>query len=560
MQLPTRARIAALGLLPFVVPACTDDLDTGSAANEKIRELASPGDPPPDDSNAYVGNALVEALGHKFYFDTDFSGYGTEEDITTARIPGPIRAARGERLEVSCATCHDLDIGGTDPGLEGFSNHVSYGAGAYDVNSQPTINSAYNQLVYWNGRNDSLWSQIIGVLESRVSMFGSRLRVAWRIADAYRDEYEAAFPDDPLPPEFDSIQAQIERLEPDGSCKLADDGSCPEPHCHEWLANDQVTYCLPRFPLEGMPGFEVPGDIWQCDWGTDDPLQPFNDAFDCMDLTDRVFVNRIFVNWAKAIAAYEYTLISVESDFDRWVESDFDPTLLSSSARRGARLFVGKAACNECHSGPMLTDNRPHNIGVPQVGDFVPKVEDCPEGEFCDCVSDDAQKPTFCFPIGARDGLRLLQANDWRRDSAFSDDTACANKRALHKDANYVGANPDGCGGLVEWYPVPVDENTVGEWKTPTLRNAAITGPYMHNGMYETLREVVEHYDTAAQEFEGVFPGELDEDIEELALTDQEIDDLVAFLEALTGDDLDPAISEVPEIPPPSPFPETTPF
>jgi hypothetical protein len=341
----------------------------------------------------------------------------------------------------------------------------------------------------------------------------------WRIADAYRDDYNAAFPDDPLPAELDSITAQIARLEADGSCIKNPDDSCPTPDCHEFPDSQGVMHCLPRFPLEAMPGFKIPGELWSCDWGTTDPLQPFSDAFDCMDLNDRASVNRIFVNFAKAIAAYEYTLIQVDSPFDRWVASDFTSDDLSESAQRGASVFVGKAGCAECHDGPMMTDDLPHNIGVPQIGEGVPTVADCPEGAYCDCVSDDNFVAKFCFPKGARDGLRLLQENGFRRDSAFSDDPSCSNKRALHKDRIHAEENPDECDGLVKWYPIPVDQDTVGAWRTPSLRNIALTGPYMHNGMYNTLAEVVEHYDTAAKDFLADIVGPLDEDIVELFLT-----------------------------------------
>ena len=542
-----------------LLAACGEDLDTRAALRDELRTLADPGPPPADSSNKFVGDARAIALGHAFYFDDDFSGYGTQENVLTDVVDETTRAARGERMQVACATCHDLTQGGVDPG-DGFENRVSIGAGVYDANSQPTINAAYNKLVYWNGRNDSLWSQAMTVSENRVSMFGSRLRIVWRIADAYRDEYAEAFPDEPLPEELDSIEAQIARLEPDGSCTLAEDQSCPQPYCHEWEANDGETYCLPRFPLEGMPGFEVPGDIWQCDWGTGDPLQPYSDAFDCMDLSDRVAINRVWVNWAKAIAAFEYTLVSVDSPFDAWVASDFESDDLSASAQRGAELFVGKAACSECHSGPMLTDDLVHNIGIPPRGDFVPTLDDCPEGGFCDCESDDAGRPRFCFPKGARDGLRLLVESPFRRDSAFSDDVECANHAVLHIDRGYDEANPDECDGLVAHYAVPVAQDTVGAWRTPSLRNVALTAPYMHNGFHADLEAVVEHYDKGAADLLADNVGPLDEDIVALHLTPDEVADLVAFLESLTGPPLPEEIRTAPSIPAASPFPGTPPF
>lgn len=552
-----RARLAAA--LALLV-GCGEDLDTQGHLQDELRKLTDPGPPTVDSSNRAIGDPAAEALGHAFYFDDDFSGYGTEEDVRTEVVDVEARAARGERLRIACATCHDLDSGSVDPGDSPFGNRVSIGAGAYDSNSQPTINAAYNSLVYWNGRNDSLWSQVMTVSENRVSMFGSRLRIVWRLADAYRDAYNDAFPDEQIPDELDSIEAQAARLEPDGSCTLAEDLSCPAPNCHEWEANDGNTYCLPRFPLQGMPGFEVPGDIWQCDWGTSDPLQPYSDAFDCMDLSDRVAINRVFVNFAKSIAAYEYTLLSVEAPFDDWVASDFTSDDLSASAQRGAELFVGKAACAECHSGPMLTDQEVHNIGVPPRGDYVPTPEDCPDGGFCDCVSSDTGRPRFCFPNGARDGLRLLVESPFRRDSAFSDDTDCANHAVLHIDANYAEENPDECDGLVDHYVVPVAEGTVGAWRTPSLRNVALTGPYMHNGLHASLEAVVKHYNTGARDFVSDNVGPLDEDIIELGLTDDEVADLVAFLEALTGPPLPEDIRTAPAIPPASPFPATAPF
>jgi cytochrome c peroxidase len=69
---------------------------------------------------------------------------------------------------------------------------------------------------------------------------------------------------------------------------------------------------------------------------------------------------------AKAIAAFERTLISTNSPFDRFIVGD--KSALSESAQRGFELFQGKARCVLCHNGPNFTDNKFHNIGVPQTG------------------------------------------------------------------------------------------------------------------------------------------------------------------------------------------------
>jgi cytochrome c peroxidase len=506
-------------------------------------------DPAPDTSNKYALDPAVAALGKKFYFDPDFSGTVLGADMLLRTMTTPTRAPIGSPVNVSCNSCHDVTRGGADQTSDPPGNYVSFGAGAYDVNSQQTVNSAFLDLVYWNGRNDSLWAQILAVVESHVSVNGSRMRVAWRIVDKYRAEYEAAFPEYPLPSIMDSVDAQKARLEPDGTCTLVNN-ACP--------AECQTTYgpCLPRFPLEGRPGFVEFGQATTCEWGsTDSILQPYGDAWDCMQLADQRLATRIYVNFAKAVAAYEYTLISKNSPFDQWADAGFPATgPLSPAAQRGARLFVGKAACAECHSGPLFTDNKFHAIGVPQLGTYVPTTAECPQGGWCDCVSDDTALPENCLPDGARDGLRKLQSNRFRRDSEWSDDEECRRHFTLHMDVNYGDAHPDECDGRVKWYSLPLTPALKGQWRTPGLRDVARSGPYMHDGVYKTLREVIVHYNKGGvHDLGGETIGMLDEKIKQLNLSEQEIDDLVAFLESLTGE-VDPAVTAEPTVPPASAF------
>jgi cytochrome c peroxidase len=513
---------------------------------EKHADLAAP---PPDTSNKYALDPAAAALGKKLYFDPHFSGPIIYADMLLRPMTTPARAGIGEPSLVSCNSCHDVSRGGADHTPDPPGNWVSFGGGAYDVNSQQTINSAYNELVYWNGRNDSLWSQIVAVVESHVSVNGNRMRVAWRLVDKYRAEYEAVFPEYPLPPELDAVAAQQARLEPDGTCTLVE-SACPA-YCH-------TTYgpCLPRFPLDARPGYVEWGEPAVCEWGqpVDPILQPYGDAWDCMQLADQLAVTRIYVNFAKAIAAFEYQLISKDSPFDRWAAMGFAPGKLGAAAERGARLFVGKAACAECHSGPLFTNHDFHNIGVPQLGTYVPTTAECPAGGWCDCVSDDAFLPENCLPIGARDGRRKLVANSFRRDSHWSDDEECRRHRSVHADPNYAAANPTQCDGRIKYYTLPIDNALIGAWKTPGLRDVALTGPYMHNGMYETLREVVVHYNKGGMiDAGGETIGSLDAKIKALNLTEQEIDDLVAFLETLTGT-VDPAVIAEPVVPPASDF------
>ncbi|MGC8643175.1 MAG: cytochrome-c peroxidase [Isosphaeraceae bacterium] len=84
------------------------------------------------------------------------------------------------------------------------------------------------------------------------------------------------------------------------------------------------------------------------------------------------------------------------------------------------------------------------------------------------------------------------------------------------------------------WAAVPIgakNDLDKGSFKTPTVRDIALTGPYMHDGSMKTLDEVVEHYDKG-----GTPNPALDPDMKPLKLTSQESADLVAFMKALTGE------------------------
>ena len=81
-----------------------------------------------------------------------------------------------------------------------------------------------------------------------------------------------------------------------------------------------------------------------------------------------------------------------------------------------------------------------------------------------------------------------------------------------------------------------------GAFKTPTLRDVALTGPYMHNGIYKALEDVIDHYDRG-----GDVKHSLDPNMERLDLTSQEKQDLVSFLKSLTGDPVQVTIPLLPQ-------------
>lgn len=170
----------------------------------------------------------------------------------------------------------------------------------------------------------------------------------------------------------------------------------------------------------------------------------FQDVFDGEATPERI---------GMALAAYERTLVSDDTPFDRFLRGD--RKAMSEQAQRGMKLFFGQARCAVCHKGPNFSDDRFHNIGT-------------------------------------ADGLDDL------------------GRRAVTRK-----------------------EKDQGAFRTPQLREVGRTAPYMHNGRFRTLVEVVNHYN-----FGGVTDEQndyRDPELEVLYLGEDQVDDIVAFLvEGLT--------------------------
>lgn len=195
----------------------------------------------------------------------------------------------------------------------------------------------------------------------------------------------------------------------------------------------------------------------------------------------------------QAIASFERTQISANSPFDRyWFGKD--PTALTDQQKRGFDLYVNEGRCVSCHlveqTQALFTDNRFHNVGVGinEIQQKAPKLA----GEF----------------IKAK--LTMQEVDE---------------KVLTDADTSHLGR-----------FVVTTRFDDLGSVKTPTLRNVAVTAPYMHDGSMKTLREVIEHYNNG-----GVTPKDakvndfLSGGIRPLNLTETQIDDLVAFMEALTS-------------------------
>lgn len=171
-----------------------------------------------------------------------------------------------------------------------------------------------------------------------------------------------------------------------------------------------------------------------------------------------------------SIAAFIHTLQPFNSDFDRYMAGD--KTALTDNQINGFNLFMGKAQCGTCHFAPLFNGLIPPTYALTE------------------------------FEI-----LGTTNTDDWQ----------------------YARADADK--GRFESRPTPY---LLGAFKTPTVRNAAVTAPYMHNGAFGSLEKVMEFYDKGGGSGLGLeVPGQTLSPVP-LNMTDQEKSDIIAFLKALT--------------------------
>jgi cytochrome c peroxidase len=202
----------------------------------------------------------------------------------------------------------------------------------------------------------------------------------------------------------------------------------------------------------------------------------------------------------KAIAAFERTMVQTDTPFDKYMGGD--QAALSDQQKRGLELFQGKANCIECHNGALLSDQKFYNVGVPPAARW---------------EEEGLAQITFRYEQYAKGVTEEMY-------------------RTIKDDA-----------GL---YYRTKEKADIGKFRTPSLRYTLYTAPYMHNGAFFDLQEVVEFYNEGGGEndFADTKTGIL----KPLNLSDEEIEDLVAFLESLSGEEIKMV---TPKLPPYAPLP-----
>jgi len=196
---------------------------------------------------------------------------------------------------------------------------------------------------------------------------------------------------------------------------------------------------------------------------------------------------------AKAIASFERTVVSGDSPFDRYYYGG-DSKAMTEAQIRGLAVFVGQGRCVSCHrieqTQALFTDNRFHNIGI---------------------------------------GFKRIRGKEDQTAAAFLE----SKRQGADVDKTVLtNANVSELGR----FAVTDNWTQVGAFKTPTLRNVAVTEPYMHDGSLKTLDDVVNFYNNGGRVKEtDPVSGFLSGGIRPLKLSEQQKKDLVAFLKALTS-------------------------
>ena len=394
-------------------------------------------------------------LGKRFFFDPRFS----------------------ETQTISCASCHDPQKSFTD------GKRVATGVSETAMNAPTLINVRNNHWFFHNGRADSLEMQSMGPMENPKEHGFSRGRVIGVIRTHYQKDYEALFGKLPglastptsLPgskPVFVSDAVAAYALGTLGSSEYQKDVL--------GRAHSRSVQPVVILKEDAAGGPSTPGD------------------FDRATPEIQKEINQVFANMAAAIAAFERTIRTDDSAFDRFA----DRFLANGHAEEsyvegfgahewnGFKIFVGEGRCALCHQGSDFTDQQFHNIGLPAL----------------DSKGAD---------LGRAQGILLAKSNPFFCEGAYfqqlnSKSESCAESHFAETE----------------------NSELIGAFKTPTLRNLKDTAPYGHDGRFPKLRDVLIHYNVLIGK---PAVGHREESLRPLGLSEPQLSDLEAFLLSLYG-------------------------
>lgn len=367
--------------------------------------------------------------------------------------------------KVACSTCHQPDRFFSD-GRQ-FSRGVD---GLTKLHTPSLIGVAMFRWQFWDGRADSLWAQALEPLEQSNEHGLDRMTIIRRFIGQYGVEYEGIFGEKVLIQDFAHLPAQAS-------------------------------------PKSSNPAIVQ--------------------AWDSLSSAEKAKVNRIFANVGKSLAAFQATLMPEGSRFDHFVQqleakqrelervasdtadhqrssihlSGNEGAWLTDSEQAGLKIFIddSKGRCTRCHNGPMLSNGSFQATSVPPVE----------KGGHLAATPALQLTPVLNEPkVGRAKGINEAWSNEFNCLSTYSD------------------ASPDDCGELQFAKRTGIELQRA--FKVPTLRNIEFTAPYMHQGQFENLLDLLKYYNDAP------LNGFSHTELEPLGLLPHELRQLKAFLLSLS--------------------------
>ena len=396
-----------------------------------------------------------------------------------------------ENGQVACASCHMPTNAFSQPAPTSLG-----GLSPIERNAPTIVNSYLNHWFMWDGRADSLEAQALLPVEDPREHGISRQQVVQRLLQNYPEAYLDAFGTPPKALLNAQAAGQLEgEAAPEiryvpisldvGAYGLATLGDFAD-----------LRTILDEADRRRMAPALVLGDL-AMSRRLNRP-QSWIQTWEKHPQQLRTAINEVFFNFGRALAAYQRGLRATASPFDAFASSFKEDSVQAEDAFvdgfgaqewRGLKLFAGHGGCIDCHSGPNFSDQQFHNIGL--------------------------SRGTTNLDYGRITGQGLARLDQF-------------NCLATEEVTNLE--RQESCLELP--YLDDLNLELVGAFKTPSLRNVASTPPYMHDGRFDSLREVIRHYDEL-QDTPAI--GHREETLQPLHLDPSEIDDLVAFLKALNS-------------------------
>jgi len=403
--------------------------------------------------------------------------------------------------QVSCSTCHNPGRSFTD------GRPTAFGMATTERNTPTLVNIALNSWFFSDGRADSLTAQAMGPWLDPREQGLSKAQLATKIMALYSDAYTSLYgplaPEalrilrtktdqpDPTPQPAASLLPQFMRM-----YGIATIGSFSALDDILKLAGQRRLSPQDYFALLSA-GLGHASDKVKEAQNEDTEPSSHNDVLDQLILD-------IISHSAAALEAYQRTILATQSPFDRFaarvektstMQEAFDDHF-GEEEFQGLNLFMGKGKCDLCHLGPNFSDSQFHNIGLP----WRPEADD------------------IKLPSGRAQGLQSLGQHPF----------SCKTPHVIK--ARKANKLPD-LETCIEVDYLKLDAlESMSAFKTPTLRNLKSTAPYMHDGRFHQLEDVIDHYSSLPGK---PAIGHREETLKDLNLTRKEKDHLIKFLSSL---------------------------